>query len=246
MAAITSAVVVAAGTAYAANKQAGAAKNAANKAGRAADAAQARLEENYQRTADQLNPYIDAGQSALTNINQVNAGNYAAFENSPDYQYALSSGINAADRSAAARGSLFSGGQQADLLKLGQGLASQNLNTYYNRQLGLAQLGQNSATSLGSIGTGNAAAQGNIGMNAAAAQGQAGYDRANANASLVSGLTGAFGQYLGGMGGAGAQASSYGSPAAQQSAGVLGGGQYNGPGSLSTSWSNTPNYFRTA
>lgn len=235
MAEIWGAAIAVGGAIYGANKQAGAAKAAANKGKYAADAAAQQLADNYAATEKNLQPYADAGKNALTAINAVNAGDYSGFDKSPDYLFARDQGIQSLDRSAAARGSLYSGGQSADLAKFASGLASQNLNTYYNRLAGLAQLGQSSATSLGSIGTGNAAQQGNFSLAGANAAGQGIYDAANANSNLVNSLTGLAGQFAGGYG-SNATASSYGSPSAQQSAGLLGGANYTGPNSFSTSW----------
>lgn len=236
MAAITGAALAAGTAVYAANKQAGAAKAAGNKASRAAQAAQEQLEQNYQRTQTNLQPYIGAGTDALSKLNAVNSGDYSGFENSPDYQFALGQGIQGLDRSAAARGSLNSGGQSADVLKFASGLASQNLNSYVNRLTGLAGMGQGAATSLGSIGTGNAVASGNFGMQGAQAQGQSLYDQSNSNTNLVNNLSGLAGQFMGMRGGTAANASSYGSSGAISNAGLLGGGNYTGPGSFSTNW----------
>lgn len=243
MAAITSAVVVAAGTAYAANKQAGAAKAAGNKAQQAADDAAARAEQNYERTQTNLQPYIDAGTDALTKINAVNSGDYSGFENSPDYLFARDQGIQAQDRSAAARGSLYSGGHSADLATYASGLASQNLNTYYNRLTGLASMGQGASTNLGSIGAGAAGQIGNFNLAGAQAQGQSAYDQANVNTNMVNNLTGLAGQIAGQYGSrTAANASSYGTPAAEQNAGLLGGANYAGPGSTSMSWGGSNPY----
>lgn len=243
MAAITGAAIAAGAAVYSANKQAGAAKAAGNKAQRAADEAAARMEQNYERTQTNLQPYIDAGNDALTKINAVNNGDYTGFEDSPDYLFARDQGIQSLDRSAAARGSLYSGGQSADLAKFASGLASQNLNTYYNRLTGLASMGQGSATSLGSIGTGNAAAAGNFNLQGAQAQGQSLYDQANANTNLVNNLSGLAGQFAGQYGARNTpQPSSFGSSYAQQNAGLLGGANYTGQGSLSTSWGGSNPY----
>lgn len=237
MAAITTAAVAAGAAVYSANKQAGAAKAAGNKASRAADAAAAATEQNYQRTQTNLQPYLDAGTDALTKINAVNNGDYSGFENSPDYLFARDQGIQSTDRSAAARGALYSGGHSADLATFASGLASQNLNTYYNRLTGLASQGQGAATNLGSIGNGAAAQAGNFNLTGAAAQGQAGYDAANSNTNLVNNLTGIAGQLAGSYGTrAAANASSYGTPGAVNNAGLLGGATYTGPGSTTTKY----------
>jgi hypothetical protein len=240
MAAITTAAVAAGAAIYSANKQAGAAKAAGNKASRAADAAAAATEQNYQRTQTNLQPYLDAGTDALTKINAVNSGDYTGFQNSPDYLFARDQGIQAQDRSAAARGSLYSGGHSADLATFASGLASQNLNTYYNRLTGLASQGQGAATNLGSIGNGAAAQAGNFNLAGANAQGQSLYDQSNSNTNLVNNLTGIAGQFAGQYGSrTAANASSYGTPSAINNAGLLGGASYTGPGS-------TMSYIRSA
>lgn len=249
MAEIWGAAIVAggaiAGSVISSNKQKGAAKSAANAQQRAAQASADQLEQNYQRTQTNLQPYISAGNDALTRINAVNAGDYTGFENSPDFLFARDQGIQGLDRSAAARGSLYSGGHSADLLKFSSGLASQNLDSYINRLTGMAQLGQNSSTSLGSIGTGNAAAAGNFNMLGAGAQAQGAYNSANANTNLIGNISGALGQFAGSFGKNTAQPSSFGSSYAQNNAGLLGGANYSGPGSTSTNW-GVSNYLKGA
>jgi hypothetical protein len=229
--------VTAAATAYSANKQAGAAKAAGNKAQQAADAASAATEQNYQRTQTNLSPYISAGNDALTKINAVNNGDYSGFMNSPDFLAARDQGITASDRSAAARGSLYSGGHSADLATFAGNLASQNLNTYYNRLTGLASMGQGASTNLGSIGNGAAGQAGNFQIQGAGAAGAAGYDAANANTNMVNNLTGIAGQIAGSWGSSpAANSSSY----APVNNGVLTGGTYTGPGSTANTWGANP------
>lgn len=223
--------------------QSNAAKKAGNKAANAAGMSADLLQQNYEKTEANLQPYADAGTSALAGINAVNAGDYSGFLKSPDYQAALTQGIQAQDRSAAAKGSLYSGGHSADLAAYAGNLASQNYGNYYNRLAGLTQLGQQSATSLGSIGTGNAAQQGNFNLAGASAYGQGVTDSANINYNTLNGLAGIAGGLVGN--GASTTASSYGTPAASSSAGLLGGGTYVGPGSLSTSWTPTTNGYLT-
>jgi hypothetical protein len=241
--ALIAAGVTAAATAYSANKQAGAAKAAGNKAQSAADAASAATEQNYQRTQTNLSPYISAGNDALTKINAVNNGDYSGFMNSPDYLAARDQGIQAQDRSAAARGSLYSGGHSADLAAYAGNLATQNLNNYYSRLTGLAALGQNSATGLGSIGNGAAAQSGNFQLQGASAQGRSAYNQANIGANLTNQLGGLAGSLVGQWGQTSPTASSYGTPSAQANAGLLGGANYTGPNSLSTGWSPSANGY---
>jgi len=199
MAEIWGAAIVAggalAGSIYASNQQKGAAQSAANAQQNAANQAIQQTEQNYQRTAGNLNPYITSGQNALGTMNALNSGDYSSFKASPDYQFSLSQGLQGLDRSAAARGSLYSGGHSADILGYAQGLASQNYNGYYNRLAGLAGMGSSAAANLGSVGTGNAAAIGNYLTGAANGQANADYLKSNANSNMMNGLFGLAGQY---------------------------------------------------
>ncbi|XTQ92553.1 hypothetical protein ACQR5W_11575 [Xanthomonas sacchari] len=182
MAAVTSAVVAAGATAYAANQAKKGAQGAANATIRAQDQARSANQANMQ-------PYLDTGTNALNQLAQLNAGNYSSFNESPDYQWTQQQGLQALDRSAAARGSLYSGGQTADVLKYSQGLASQNYNNYKNGLLQLAGMGQGAAGALAGVNTNYANAVGNANANAA-------YQSANANAQLGVGLAGLANNYL--------------------------------------------------
>lgn len=229
------------GSLLSSSSQKKAAKKAAKAQQQAAADAQAATEQNYQRTQTNLTPYISAGNDALTKINAVNNGDYSGFLSSPDYLAARDQGIQAQDRSAAARGSLYSGGHSADLAAYAGNLATQNLNGYYSRLTGLAALGQNSATGLGSIGNGAAAQSGNFGLQGAEGAAQGAYGAANANSSLYGNIAGALSQFGGNLGKQTSPTdSSYGTPNAQANAGLLGGAPYNGSGSTSTSWGVNP------
>lgn len=203
MAAITAAAVVAAGSAYAANRQGAAAK----KAGRAqASAAQEAIDEQgrlYNQSVDQAMPWYNAGTNALNQLEAVNRGDYSGFENAPDYLYARDQGIQGLDRGAASRGALYSGGADADRIAFSSGLASQNLGNYTNRLTGLAQMGQNQSQYLGQL----AQNYGNQYGNAMGIKGNANAQIASAGAMTQAGygsaLAAGAGAYLGGMGGGG-------------------------------------------
>ena len=124
-------------------------------------------------------------------------GQFAPFFASPDYQFALNQGLQGLDRSAAARGGLYSGGHSADVLNYAQGLASQQFNNYANRLAGLAGIGQTTATNLGNLGANTASNIGNIGINSAQQQNQSSYDKANAWSNFGNQLAGLAGQYFG-------------------------------------------------
>lgn len=100
----------------------------------------------------QMSPYVVAGQSSLndlqntnTNINSYdnmlgNRGDYGFemgnFQTDPGYEFRKSQGIEALDQSAAGDGSLFSGGQQKELMEYGQNLASDEYQNVYDREFG--------------------------------------------------------------------------------------------------------------
>lgn len=203
MAAVTAAVVVGAGMAYSANRQGAAQK----KAGRAqASAAQQTLDTQqgiYDQSRQEAMPYLEAGNNALTGLNALAAGDYSAFENSPDYLYAKQSGLAGLDRSAAARGGLYSGGADADRIALASGLATQNLGNYRNSLMGLASMGQNQSQYLGQLGQN----YGNQFANAMGIKGQANAQIASAGPMTQAGygnaLASAASTYLGAGGGGG-------------------------------------------
>jgi hypothetical protein len=72
----------------------------------------------------------------------------SALENTPGYQFSLQQGLQAVQRSAAARGTLLTGGTLQRLQQVGSGLASQNYDDEVRRRLQAAQLG------LGATGAG--------------------------------------------------------------------------------------------
>lgn len=243
MAVVTGAVIAGAAVAastYEAEQNRKAAGNAAKKSQNAADAALSAQQTNYNNAQTNLQPYIGAGNAAIGDLSKVNAGDYTGFENSPDYLYALQQGLKGVDRSAAARGALYSGGTTADTTATAEGLASQNLGSYRSSLLSQAQLGSGAASNLGSVGAGQAAAVGNIGFTNAANQTTAGYNAAAGNINGVNNLTSSlaqlYGQYGGtGTPGAAANASIYSITPKQNSFTTP---NYTGPGSTSI----TPNY----
>lgn len=78
--------------------------------------------------------------------------NYDRFLNSPDYQFALEQGIDASNKQAAASGRLRSGGQMKALTRYGQGMASQQLGSYFNRLAAMAGIGQTATNQGGNLG----------------------------------------------------------------------------------------------
>jgi hypothetical protein len=150
---VAAAAVAAAGSIYASNKAAGAQKKAAN-------SSIAEQQREYDQTREDQLPFLQAGQNAVNLQQQYLSGDTSGFENSPDYKFAVSQGFKGLDAGAASRGNLWGGGTDADRISLGQGLATQYANNYWNKLAGMAGQGQSSATNLGAVGQNTA---GNIG-----------------------------------------------------------------------------------
>jgi len=115
------------------------------------------LQERQMRLAkQQFTPYAQAGTEALGQY-QGNIGNQPTYQNTlanlvndPGYQFRLQQGQQTLENSAAARGNLLSGATLKDLTGYAQGMASQegqaaysrDMNAYNNQQNQLANLMQ--------------------------------------------------------------------------------------------------------
>lgn len=112
------------------------------------------------------------------------------FQTDPGYQFRLSEGAKALERSAASKGSLFSGGTLKDLSNYNQNFASNefqnaynrfqtNRNTQFNQLASIAGLGQTAAGTTANLGaqTANGVANNTIsGLTGAAAARASGYN----------------------------------------------------------------------
>ncbi len=125
--------------------------SAARRAGRAQQQGAQRADGFLNQAQQGFQPYTQFGQNALGRISAVEDGDYSAFENAPDFVFARDQGIRSLDRSAAARGGLFSGGADADRMQFASGLASQNLQNYLGRQMGQAGMGMQAQGSVANI-----------------------------------------------------------------------------------------------
>ena len=192
-AAVAGAAVSVVGGVISSNK----AKKGADAQAAAADAAARESGRQYDQTRQDMMPWMGAGTNALAQMQQLNAGDFSSFRQSPDYQFAFDQGLQATDRSAAARGGLFSGGHSADLQAFGQGLASQQYGNYYNRLASLAGVGQQTAGQIGQFGAQNAANQGNALMSAGNARASAYGQQANAWNNALAGVGSAVGYGMG-------------------------------------------------
>jgi hypothetical protein len=135
----------------------------------------------------------------------------AQYQADPGYGFRLKRGLDAMERTAAARGGLLSGNQLRGAMEFGQDLASQEYGNAFNRYQteranilnplqSLGGVGQTSANALtsaaGNLGAGMANAYGNLGSALSANAIGAGNARASGYMGATNALAGGVGQYL--------------------------------------------------
>lgn len=155
-------------TAYGAYSSSQAGKAGAKAQTNASNASIAEQQREYDQTRTDQAPFLAAGQNAIGLENKYLSGDTSGFDKSPDYQFAVQQGTKQLDAGATAGGNLWGGGADADRISLGQGLATQYANNYWNKLTQQAGQGQQSANNLGMTGanTANQIGQsyGNIGQ----------------------------------------------------------------------------------
>lgn len=136
-----------------------------------------------------LQPNIDASNASRDRILDLLL-NPNSFQGTPAFQFALDQGVQARDRSAAARGQLGSGNQLKELTTFGQGLANQERGNEINRFLSF--LGQTNPAnqSAASIDLGKGENLAGISLGAENA-------RVNTSGSLLNAALGVGGSVLG-------------------------------------------------
>lgn len=143
-----------------------------------------------------MQPWLQTGQWALTQQENL-LRNPSSLADNAQYQWALEQGFKGLDRGAAAGGNLWGGGMDADRIRLGQGLAGQQLDNIFSRYASLSNTGQTTANQLGTLGANYAQQQqGNLfaGANARAS----GYaNQANAWGNALQQVGSAVGQMYG-------------------------------------------------
>lgn len=113
----------------------------------------------YDAARGALNPYAQAGTDALAQLKaalglsgQGAADTFLAnFRKSPGYAFQMDEGVKALDRSASARGGLYSGAAGKALTTFGQGLADQEWGGALDRLTGLVSGGMNAAGGIADI-----------------------------------------------------------------------------------------------
>ena len=156
---IGGAVVGAVGSNMAAGKAADAQEDAANSAAASQAQSLAFQREMYEQNREDMAPWRDTGENALNRLWQKAKRGPGEFQASPGYQFAFDEGLQALDRSAAARGRLNSGAQDKALTRYGQGMANQEYDNFLNRYYqsltpyqSLAGVGQTATSTTANMG----------------------------------------------------------------------------------------------
>lgn len=182
--------------AYGANKAADKQKEAAKKAAKAQQQALA-------AQTELAKPYVEAGKNALAEYQKLapyQDFGMAQFQADPGYQFRMSEGLKALERSAAARGLLQSGGTLKGTMQYGQNLASSEYENAFSRYLTQREARMDPYRYLTGVGQAAAAGQaaniGTTGANLAEIAAQ----RGNVNAAQAMGTAQAFGGALSSIG----------------------------------------------
>lgn len=122
-------------------------KEAARIQAQAADRATEEERRQFDITRQDQMPWLEAGRAALGRLQDPNA-----FQADPGYQWQRNEGMRGIENSFAARGGAASGNALRALSEFNQGLADQSYGNWWNRQAGLAGVGQASAQNLGVLG----------------------------------------------------------------------------------------------
>lgn len=122
------------------------------------------------------------------------------FKETPGYQFRFEEGERALNRNASARGRLKGGGHEREVIRYGQGIASDEFNNYANRLAGIAGMGQGATVTTATLGAQSAATTGNFLLSGAQQQGQnilaAGTARASGFAGAGNAATGGIENFL--------------------------------------------------
>lgn len=171
-AAIVGGAVIGAGASiYGSSQQADAAGDAAAIQAAATASATAEERRQFDLTRADFAPYRETGTNALAQFAAITGIDREGvlspeeieqarehFIETPGYKFRFEEGVRALDRSAAAKGKLRGGGHERELIRFGQGIASEEFGTYSNRLAALAGIGQDATRSsayLGQQSTGN-------------------------------------------------------------------------------------------
>jgi len=181
---------------------ANAAAHAATDQHTAAAEANAIQAQQYAQQRQDEQPFRDAGASAMSQLTTqlpslTRRFSTSDFREDPGYQFALNQGLEAMQRSAAAKGLLGSTGTLKHLNDYAQGMADQQYGNAYNRFTQSQQQKYNMLANLSSIGQNAAANTGSASQNFANQVGQNYQSMGNAAAAGSIGTANAINQGIG-------------------------------------------------
>jgi hypothetical protein len=176
-----------------------AAKDAARRTGESTDRATALQKQMYEEGVKRQKPFYDVGVNALPELVQASRYtpfNYDMYQQDPGVGFRLKTGMDALERTAAARGGLLGGNQLRGAVAYGQQLGSQEYdnafnryltenNLRYNRLAGLTGMGQTTANTLGSAGANYAGNVGGLMVNQGINEANAGMVGARAMSNAI-------------------------------------------------------------
>ncbi len=203
---VAAAGIAAAGSVGSALIGSSSAKKAAKSQEKAAKAAAQQQQQALAAQEALIGPYVQAGKNALAEYQKMapyqNFG-MAQFQADPGYNFRMSEGIKALERSASARGLLQSGGTLKGITQYGQNLASEEYSNAFGRYLTEREARMNPYSYLTGIGQAAAAGQAaNVGTTGAALADIA-MQRGNIQAAGQMGAANALASGLGGLAEAG-------------------------------------------
>lgn len=191
---------------------ANASKKAASQQDRAAQAAADRTDAQYKQARTDLAPYTGIGAEGVGRLSDLmglsdnkGAQDYGLltrqfgmddFQADPGFQFRLDEGQKALERSASAKGGVFSGAAGKALTRFGQNFASEEYDKAYNRFNDYQSNLYNRLSGVTNIGQNAVNAQNNLGANAVA---QANDLRTSGAAARAAGTIGAANSYIGGI-----------------------------------------------
>lgn len=144
----------------------------------------------------QLSDFLATPGGGQTAISSRGAGgpDYSQFFKSPDYQFRLDEGVNALQRSAAARGLLNSGSTLRGITEYGQNLASGEYNNFTNRLFNLAGFGSTATSQANQAGQVFGQQAGNNAIQAGNARASGFINQANAINDGIGSIANIFGR----------------------------------------------------
>lgn len=139
-------------------------------------------------------PFVNVGTEAINKLRDLVISGNAPLRETPGFAFRRQEGINARDRSASARGRLFSGAQQRGIEEFGQNFATNEFNNEFNRLAALAGIGQVSAGNTGNASNVLSALGGQAITNAGTARASGFANTGNAITGGINNLAGLFGR----------------------------------------------------